>query len=87
MWYVYIIKSLKNHTNYIGFTSDLKQRFKEHNTGSGGHYTCINRPFRLIYYEAYLDKSDAAAAELFYKSGHGREILKNKLKNYLNKIN
>jgi len=85
MFYVYILLE-KNGQLYTGFSADLKLRIKEHNSGSGGHYTCINRPFRLIYYEAYIDKSDAAAAELFYKSGYGREILKGKLKNYFSKI-
>lgn len=83
MFYVYVLKSLKNENNYVGYTDDLKQRFEEHNSGKGGVYTSKNRPFMLIYYEAYLDKKDATAAERFYKTGYGREILKGKLKNYL----
>lgn len=83
MWYVYVLKSCRNRRNYTGITKDLKQRFREHNSGIGGHYSSRNRPFRLIYYEAYIDKRDAASAEMFYKTGYGREILNGKLKNYL----
>jgi predicted GIY-YIG superfamily endonuclease len=55
----------------------------DHNNGLGGKYTRDNRPFRLIYYEAYISKADALAAERFYKTGYGREILKGKLINFL----
>ncbi len=83
MWYVYIIKSLKNGRLYVGSTNDIKRRLKEHNNGIGGKYTRDNRPFKLIFYEAFLNKEDATKDELFFKSGYGREVLKDKLKNYL----
>ncbi|MDP3935048.1 MAG: GIY-YIG nuclease family protein [Candidatus Giovannonibacteria bacterium] len=85
MFHVYVLKSLKNGRNYVGFTEDLKQRVSEHNSGKGGGYSSENRPFKLIYYEAYLNKKDATAAERFYKTGYGREILQGKLKNFLEK--
>ncbi|OGZ04437.1 MAG: hypothetical protein A2648_01705 [Candidatus Lloydbacteria bacterium RIFCSPHIGHO2_01_FULL_41_20] len=49
MHYVYVIKQIKDDIYYIGYTSDLKRRFKEHNAG---------QECKLIYYESYLfDKS------------------------------
>lgn len=87
MWYVYVLESLKNKTRYVGFTGDLKRRLKEHNDAkSKDTYTSKNRPFRLIYYEAYLNKRDAAEAEKFFKTGYGREILRGKLDNYLKSV-
>ncbi len=86
MWYCYTLKSIKNKQLYIGYTGDLKQRLNEHNQGKGGKYTKNNRPWKLIYYEAYLSKRDATKAEKFYKTGYGKEILKNKLKHYLNNV-
>ena len=83
MFYTYVIESIKNTHRYVGSTDDLKQRLGEHNKGIGGKYTRDNRPFRLIYYEAYLNKRDATVAERFYKTGSGREILKSKLAGYL----
>lgn len=82
MHYVYILKSLKSNHYYIGSTDNLKRRLMEHNLGLGGEYTRKNKPFKLIYYEAYLNKKDALEGERFYKTGYGREILKGKLKNY-----
>ncbi len=63
-------------------TSNLKDRLKDHNSGAGGKYTKKNRPYKLIYYEAYLNKKDASKAEQFYKTGYGREVLREKLNNY-----
>ncbi len=83
MFYTYVIESTRNKRRYVGTTEDLRQRLAEHNSGLGGKYTRDNRPFRLIYYEAYTSKKDAATAEKFYKTGYGREVLKGKLTNYL----
>lgn len=52
MHYVYILKSKKDNQLYIGETSDLKRRFKEHNDGKS-EATKHRVPFELIYYEAY----------------------------------
>ena len=88
MWYTYIIQSITNKRLYVGVSNNLKRRFREHNQGIGGKYTRDNRPFKLIFYEAYLEKKDAYRAEKFFKSGYGREILKqDKLKSYFEKTN
>jgi putative endonuclease len=82
MWYSYILQGEKNKRLYVGVTNDLKRRFKEHNDGEGGKYTRNNKPFKLIFYEAYISKLDAYKSEKFFKSGYGREVLKDKLENY-----
>ena len=79
MFYTYVLKSRKNGRFYYGSTDNLKRRFDEHNNGIGEKYTRDNRPFDLIYYEAYTLYNLAKRAEGFYKSGYGREVLKNKL--------
>jgi putative endonuclease len=84
MFYAYVLQSVKNGRLYVGNTNDLKRRFDDHNKKRGSAYTSQNAPFELIFYEAYLNKKDAAAAEIFFKSGYGREVLKDKLKNYYN---
>jgi len=84
MFYTYVLRSLKNKRLYTGFTNDLKRRFKEHNEKRGGEYTSKNGPFELLFYEAYTDKKDAMKAEKFFKTGYGREVLKDKLENCFN---
>ena len=83
MWYAYILENSESKRIYIGSTSDLRRRLKEHNQKRGGACTRKQKGnFKLIFYEAYLEKKDALKAENFFKSGYGREVLKDKLENY-----
>ncbi|MEI7653450.1 MAG: GIY-YIG nuclease family protein [bacterium] len=83
MFYTYVLMSKKNGTLYVGSTNDVKRRFEEHNKGIGGEYTRKNRPFIIIFYEAFLSKNDAQRQELFYKLGYGKEVLHEKIKDSL----
>ena len=80
MWYVYILYSQKIDKKYIGFTKNLKQRIKEHNSGKSD-FTSKGGSWKLIYYESFVSEKDARAEELFLKSGKGRERLKFLLEN------
>jgi len=81
MWYVYIIRSEIDSCLYVGLTNDLKKRVELHNKGKVCS-TKLRIPFKLIYYEAFLNKFDAAAREQFLKSGWGKNWIKKNLKNY-----
>jgi putative endonuclease len=73
---------------YKGYTDDLKRRVtEEHNKGKGGKYTKHHAPFKIIYYKAYVEEEDAKRSEKFFKTGYGREILKDKLQTYFQKLN
>ena len=81
-YYTYILQSLKNNSLYIGYTSDLRKRFKQHNNGES-QSTRPFRPYKLIFYEAFLDKSDAKNREIYLKGGYGRKSIHALLKKYL----
>jgi putative endonuclease len=82
MFYTYLLLSQKDKRWYTGFTGDLRNRFKEHN--SGRNFSTKNRGlFDLIYYEACIHEDDAKAREKFLKSGPGKRYLKNRLKRFL----
>ena len=66
MYYVYIVECSDN-TLYTGFTNDLDNRIKTHNTGKGAKYTRGRLPVKLVYYEEYTDKSKAMSREWFIK--------------------
>jgi putative endonuclease len=85
MFYVYILEHTKDKSWYIGYTEDLKRRLKEHQSNKGSRTTSLkNGKYKLIYYEAYLNKTDALGREKYLKSGSGRKYLQKQLKNYLN---
>jgi len=80
LYYVYVLKSLKNNKRYIGYTSkDIFKRLKEHNRGCN-KWTRQNRPFILLYSEEFDNKKEAIKRELFLKSGQGRKFLDDILK-------
>lgn len=81
MYYVYVLRSIKDKRLYSGYTSDLRQRFIEHNKGKV-EVTKNRKPFKLIYYEAYIHQQDATAREKFFKTQWGRNYLKRVIKNY-----
>lgn len=82
MFYVYLLESKKDSSWYIGYSGDLKKRFESHNNGKNSS-TKNKKPWKLIYYEAYIEKDDAKGREIFLKSGSGRRFLKKQLKKYL----
>jgi len=76
MYSVYILISEKDNKRYIGCTSNLDRRLDEHNLGLVKS-TKNRRPFKLNYTEEFTNKSEALKKEKFFKSGKGREYLKN----------
>ena len=78
MYFAYVIQSQKDQRLYKGVTKDIDQRLKEHNSGK----TRSTRPFKpwiLVYFEEFDNFDKARERELFFKSGSGREYLKEHL--------
>lgn len=74
MYYVYLLINQQGD-KYIGYTADLKRRFKEHNQPGRG-YTQQRRPWKLVYYEAYTEAQIAQARERQLKAnGSARATL------------
>lgn len=63
--FTYIL-SLSDNTFYIGYTTNLKRRLKEHNEGIGAKRT-RGRTATLIHYECSKDKSKALKLENTWK--------------------
>jgi putative endonuclease len=79
MYYVYLLKSLKNpHKTYIGYTIDIHQRLETHNSG-GSIYTKDDRPWQLIMYLAFESEQKALDFEKYIKIGSGHAFAKKRL--------
>ncbi len=74
MYYLYLLKSLKSKRVYVGYSSDLKTRVDAHNFGKV-RSTKYYRPWKLIYYESYLDKNDASRRERQLKLHAAKDAL------------
>ena len=84
MHYVYVLRSTSNDGLYIGYSSNLRKRLQQHAQGDS-FATSYRGPWKLIYYEAYLERDDASGRERYLKSGSGRKFLKTQLRRYLEK--
>jgi len=78
MFYTYVLKSEKDNNLYVGYSSDLKERIKQHNKGLV-EATRDRLPLKLVYYEACLSKKLALKREKYFKTGFGRKFLKNRI--------
>ena len=84
MHYVYVLRSMADYGLYIGYSANLRKRFERHAQGDS-FATAHRGPWKLIYYEAYLEQADALGREKYLKSGSGRKFLKAQLRAYLHK--
>ena len=82
MYYTYVLQRMRDMDFYTGYTKALKLRFEQHNKGVV-ESTKDRTPFKLIYYEACLDRHDAARREKYLKTYHGKMFIKRRLKSYL----
>ncbi len=82
---VYILRSIKDKTLYIGYTENIHQRLKEHNEGRETS-TKRKRPVEIIYSEIYKNRKDATQREKYLKTGWGRNYVKRALHNTLAEI-
>ena len=70
MYFVYILQSEKDHSYYVGITMDVDKRIREHNSGSS-KYSSNKRPFKLVWYCVFKNKSRALKFERYLKAGSG----------------
>lgn len=78
MYYVYILQSLKDSSYYTGFTANIETRLKTHNDGSVP-YTSKKKPFKLVWYCSFEDKTKALTFEKYLKSGSGFAFARKRL--------
>jgi putative endonuclease len=65
-FHVYMVRC-SDRTLYTGYTNDLENRLKMHNSGKGAKYVRGRTPVKLIYKKAYRTLSSALKAECAVK--------------------
>ena len=76
-FYVYILKSVKDGSYYIGSTNNLADRIERHNQDRS-RYTKDKRPWKLVYHEEFPDRSSALKGE--------KRIKRQKRKGFIEKL-
>lgn len=75
MYTLYIIECA-DKSLYTGITTDLARRFKEHQSGKGGHYTRAHKPVRIVHSEVHANRSQASVREAAVKKLSHEEKLR-----------
>jgi len=79
MYYVYILRSNEYPKQiYVGLTNNIRKRLKEHNDGLS-KYTSKFKPWRVITYIAFSNRSLALQFEKYLKIGSGNAFMKKRL--------
>ena len=72
MYYVYILKHPTDDRIYIGFSTDLRARMRDHQS--------VHRDWKLAYYEAYASEADARERERRLKDyGNVKQLLRKRI--------
>ena len=72
---VYVLFSKAFNKTYVGFTSNLIERFKSHNQLSSKGYTVKFRPWIVLYVKLFESKKEAMEYEKYLKTGVGRDFI------------
>ncbi|MBU4515577.1 MAG: GIY-YIG nuclease family protein [Eubacteriales bacterium] len=73
-YFVYILEC-SDGSLYTGYTVDLEQRLKAHGDGKASKYTRSRLPVRLVYSEAFDNRSSAVGREAEIKRRPRRDKL------------
>ncbi len=74
-YYVYVLKSTVIDKHYVGFSTNVARRLRQHNAGKN-RSTKPYRPYEILFFEEFDTKEKALSREKFLKSGQGREHIK-----------
>ncbi len=86
MFYVYALFDNISNRFYIGYTRNIKRRFREHKTGKS-HTTARYKRVHLVFYEAFFNEEDARRRERYFKTTQGRKGLRLILRETLSRDN
>ena len=74
MFYTYILYSKLRDKYYIGYTSNLEERVKKHNTNHKG-FTGYTGDWEIVWFELFLTKNDAMNKESKIKLWKSRKLI------------
>ena len=80
MFTLYILYSEKLDRYYVGFTNDIHRRLCEHNRIKG-KFTDIGIPWKVVYTEQYISKTEAKKRETFIKRKKSKHYILELIKN------
>jgi putative endonuclease len=81
LYTVYVLYSDVHNKIYVGFSSNLLERFKSHNQLGTKGWTIKFRPWKVIYCEYFETKEEAIKREKVLKTAKLRSWIHSKIEN------
>jgi predicted GIY-YIG superfamily endonuclease len=78
-YFVYTLQSLTDGTYYVGSTLNVNSRRERHNPGRS-QYTKSKRPWQLVRFEEFSNKSDALKRENQIKRPKSKRFIQSFIK-------
>ena len=75
MYKVYALKSIANEWIYVGMTTDIDRRVRDHNSGYN-RSTKSKAPFLILFIEEYSDSISAREREKYLKTTSGKRYIR-----------
>jgi predicted GIY-YIG superfamily endonuclease len=75
-WFVYVLLSADKGRTYVGITTDVARRLRQHNGEivGGAKYTRAHRPWRVeVQWGPFAGRSEAQVKEAKLKTKRGKE--------------
>ena len=86
VFFSYVLVSATTGETYVGQTEDLRRRVVEHNDPSNRRTLHTKKrvgPWIAVYWESHGSRSDAMKRERFFKTGQGRDLIRESLAAWL----
>ena len=74
---VYVLRNSQGRL-YVGFTTDLERRVRQHKEGEGG-WTRSRGPWELVHFESFATRAEAMQRERNLKRGKTNQELRERL--------
>jgi len=74
LYFVYVLRNAQGRL-YVGFTSDLESRVRQHQEGEGG-WTHTRGPWELVHFEGFTTRAEALRRERSLKHGRTNQGLR-----------
>jgi predicted GIY-YIG superfamily endonuclease len=71
-FFTYILRC-SDRSYYVGHTDEIERRLAEHETGATSGYTAARRPVQLVWFQEFLTREEAKAAEAQIKKWSRRK--------------
>jgi putative endonuclease len=81
-FFIYILRSQKDGSYYVGSAKDLTGRIERHNQGRS-KYTKSKRPWKIVHIEEFDTRSEAMKREYAIKRHKRKAYIENLIKNSL----